>query len=843
MGAFGLIAAPLTPQEALARLGSQNLNAPRKVRGINKTGMKLVHTQKLKNGAAALYVFESAASDATLFLSADDLTAPILGYTDDNSFDSTNIPPQLEYWLGEYARQIEYASEHGVAQTRSVSDIGRHAIAPMCKTQWNQDAPYNNQCPKMGTRAMPTGCVATAMAQVMKYWNYPSNGTGTGICYVPAGADGVTSISLKRPAFDWDNMLNIYEKGKYDDTQANAVAWLMKACGYASQMDYNVGASGTLSRIAGQAMIHNFTYSDKLTYCERDYYTAEEWDNIVYRELETGRPILYGGLSSTAGHEFVCDGYAGNGYYHFNWGWGGMSNGFFLLAALDPGSVGIGGGSGSNGYNMDQDILIGIQPEDSTLPQYNYAPRISQLGIMDEPTVNGRQVSIKVTRNGQTGSWINTGITNFQKAIEFGLSLTPALGTTGNSVFVTLGTTNPAVATTERSPQGGYLVYWNGINAKATANIPANLPDGLYYCEMATRAPYGDTGVYPVLANLKDKHSFFLSSKGGTLSIATSVSPELVIENLDALTAVYYGNYAKFSVTVSNPTNREITQSLIPTISQSGNVILIGDEFEVTVPAGGSVVKEYATSFRVMNGQTAPTSTARLPFGFMDAKFMVPFSYSKTVRFAINNGASYNASFGVVGEEAKESNLSNGKTGMLYELASANDVKLEGEIENLGDYFGYGIVMQLTSLDNTAQPLVTTMMNPVTILTDYLEKGKFSGSFSFPNCEVSKQYIMQLYLMAAGGMKEMNADPKYVSFKASSVGDVEDEEGVIFDRVSRKFSICAEAASVEIYDVTGRKVASVENSSSISVPSSFAGIGVVVVRTAEGKVLSTKFCI
>ena len=131
-------------------------------------------------------------------------------------------------------------------------------------------------------------------------------------------------------------MIDSYN-GSYTDEQAAAVAYLMKACGYSCDMAYTPNSSGALSINAAKALFENFKYNPNLQYLNRDYLSATEWENIIYAELAAKRPVLYGGRSSSVGHEFVCDGYDGNGYFHFNWGWGGMSDGYFLLDALNPG--------------------------------------------------------------------------------------------------------------------------------------------------------------------------------------------------------------------------------------------------------------------------------------------------------------------------------------------------------------------------------------------------------------------------------------------------------------------------------------------------------------------------
>ncbi len=174
-------AKPITPDEALSRLKSANPKMA--VPARSGKARELAHTTLTEKGNPAVYIFNQGENDGYLVLSADDIAYPLLGYADNGHAVEGNLPPQLEWWLSEYARQIEYANEHGISAETPKINIDRRstmtAIAPMIKTKWDQVEPYYNQCPMVGTNRTYTGCVATAMAQVLKYWNYPEVGTGS----------------------------------------------------------------------------------------------------------------------------------------------------------------------------------------------------------------------------------------------------------------------------------------------------------------------------------------------------------------------------------------------------------------------------------------------------------------------------------------------------------------------------------------------------------------------------------------------------------------------------------------------------------------------------------------
>ena len=170
----------------------------------------------------------------------------------------------------------------------------------------------------------------------MNYWKYPERGKGT-ITYTASTIQKRLSMNFAAKAFDWANMLDRYEAGQYDDTQAGAVAYLMKACGYAVKMDYGTDSSGALAMNVANALTRYFDYDGNIDYQLRQYYSSTEWAEKMYANLRDVGPVIYGGGSMIGGgHSFICDGYSSDGYFHFNWGWTGMSNGYFKLEGLNP---------------------------------------------------------------------------------------------------------------------------------------------------------------------------------------------------------------------------------------------------------------------------------------------------------------------------------------------------------------------------------------------------------------------------------------------------------------------------------------------------------------------------
>lgn len=352
LGGISLMnAAPVSPEQAkaiAASFGREQAMAKQRV-PRKASEMKVAYTAA-SEGSNCYYIINSPASEGFTIISADDRLPQVLGYTDRGDFDPENIPCNMKWWLESYRSEIAWFLSHPEAQQAQDASrakailAGKPEVAPLTKTTWNQSTPYNNLCPIDGTTGQRsvTGCVATAMAQVMKVYNWPVNPTGD-----------VGNYNFEGKTYQWDKMLDSYS-GSYTDEEARAVALLMRGCGAAVEMNYSSQASGAYSFNVGKAWHYHFGYDASMRFQMRDYFSQSEWNEMVYDELAAGRPVYYSGQSAEGGHAFVCDGYAKNGYFHFNWGWGGYQDGYFRLYALNPTAGGI--GSYEGGYNSDQAI-------------------------------------------------------------------------------------------------------------------------------------------------------------------------------------------------------------------------------------------------------------------------------------------------------------------------------------------------------------------------------------------------------------------------------------------------------------------------------------------------------
>ena len=364
-------AAPVSREQAL---GEARAFLLKNVQG--KSGMKLAPArQSLTIGAAdeAYFIFNVGSGQGFVVVSADDRTPAVLGYADEGTFDVATCPAPLRSFLDGYAAEIRMLdAQTGQTAPRRVTI--KRAISPLLQTIWDQSDPFNRACPiffnveKYGMTV--AGCVATAMSQVMKYWQWPEATKATIPAYTCAVEfTGLGHISVPEvPAgtkFDWDNMLYEYI-GTETDEQISAVATLIAATGASVGMDYRSDASGGSSAsnsVVPGAFQKYFNYAASTRHVERSNYLLAEWNELIYNELKQQRVVIMGGQSTGGGHAFVVDGYSSDDYFHINWGWGGFCNGYFLLSVCNPGSsAGVGASNSADGYSMSQDAIIGIEP-------------------------------------------------------------------------------------------------------------------------------------------------------------------------------------------------------------------------------------------------------------------------------------------------------------------------------------------------------------------------------------------------------------------------------------------------------------------------------------------------
>ena len=311
-----------------------------------------------EEASSTLYIFNADEQQGFVIIAGDDRVSPVLGFSQQGTFDADEMPPALLEMLDCYHRQIEALGQGAQA---APSHISGSAIAPMVKCQWSQSSPYNSMMPYLNNSQCVTGCVTTAMAQIMYYYKYPAQATQT----IPSYTTRTNSIympSLNPTLFKWSDMQDNYLTNNTTSSAAVAVATLMKYCAQGAQIDFKDGVSSGYSINVLSALINYFGYKASGKYHMRDRYSAQEWESLIYSELAANRPVYYSASKLTGGHAFVCDGFDGNGLFHINWGWNGLSDGYYAISVLNPDAQSTGGADGDYGYLFSQAIITGIEP-------------------------------------------------------------------------------------------------------------------------------------------------------------------------------------------------------------------------------------------------------------------------------------------------------------------------------------------------------------------------------------------------------------------------------------------------------------------------------------------------
>ena len=358
-------------------------------------------------GLSEMYLFCTVDNNGFIIVADDDIATPILGYSTSNGILRDDMPENLTGWLNHYSNEISSARANGyngdqktdelwhklLYSTSSPKTKSTKSVEPLIATQWDQTAPYNNKCPydKNGNgqsvRSV-TGCVATAMAQVLKFWNWPIKGYGskTYTCTTLSPNATTNSISANFDTiYQWNMMPaggTITPTSGWNAQQKSAVALLIFHCGVSVSMGYRYTSSSASSSDIPNALRQYFGYTYNISFKKKSAYTESTWKDMIVAEIDARRPVLYRGEGSdgTGGHSFVCDGYDAEGVFHFNWGWSGSGDGYYPLSSLTPTSTGTGAGLGD--FTYDQGAVFGIMPGIQTNNSFSVNNTVVQGGTL-----------------------------------------------------------------------------------------------------------------------------------------------------------------------------------------------------------------------------------------------------------------------------------------------------------------------------------------------------------------------------------------------------------------------------------------------------------------------------
>lgn len=350
------LAKPITREQAEIRVKNYLNELKHKSHSAyQNTNMRMAPVSPAENNT--YYIFSRGNGNGFVIASGDDRVIPVIGYTDKGDFDIDKLPPNMRDWLENYEKQINLLIQHPDCDIAS-NIPSHHEVPPLLTCNWNQGYPYNTECPISLSRNgfCLTGCVATAMAQIM-YYHHHNNIKATAK-FMPAYNTGEMYVAgiPENSSIDWDNMIDEYTDA-FSYAQAKAVAQLMHYCGVSVQMNYSGSASSANSSDVADALQQFFGYYKTAQLITRSNYSESKWDDLIFNDISQGLPVYMSGDNGNDGHAFVCDGFDGAGRYHVNWGWGGYCNGFFLLNNLLPDSQDYG-----YGYNNNRMAVVGIVP-------------------------------------------------------------------------------------------------------------------------------------------------------------------------------------------------------------------------------------------------------------------------------------------------------------------------------------------------------------------------------------------------------------------------------------------------------------------------------------------------
>ena len=347
-----------TAKKAAKNLYYLRINQVREVK-LSEINLTLAYTETVNN-EPVYYVFNVNENEGFVIISADDIAKPCIGYSFEGPFVTTLQSPSFQYWMGGFRDQIAEAVSQKLPASAEITQewvniltknpviIKSKSIQPLIIHTWDQGWPYNELCPADAAGSgghVYVGCVATAMAQVMKYYNYPATGTGSHTDYY--SGYGNLYVNFANQTYVWENMPNSISASNTE------VAKISYHCGVAVNMEYGPDGSGSITSLIPGALENFFRYSTACQYVQKSSYTQTAWESLLRQQIDNKWPMVYSGSGSDGGHAWNCDGYNAT-EFHMNWGWGGYANGFYTLDNL------VAGGSD---FNTSQSAVINIYPE------------------------------------------------------------------------------------------------------------------------------------------------------------------------------------------------------------------------------------------------------------------------------------------------------------------------------------------------------------------------------------------------------------------------------------------------------------------------------------------------
>lgn len=791
-------------------------NAPARFSVSNtRSSQDALYTEKIGNLNVA-YILSTYGTEGYVILAADDLLPAVLGYSNEGRFDMESIPPAMKYWLSEYARQLEYAEEYGI----EISDRGKisnmPSIPPLCEATWSQSRPFNNNCPIINGSKAPAGCTATAMAQVMYAHKWPIAGSGENT-YISGTTRERMYFDFESTTFDWNNMLPSYSSN-YSEAQGAAVATLLEACGNAALMSYGASASGAYPYDAVYGMVKFMGYDKSAVKLNRDYYASDTWNDMVYSELSEGRPVIYGGYDSSYqnGHTFVVDGYGGDGFYHLNWGWGGMSNGYFLLTALNPSQQGT-GGSGS-GYNYRQDAIFNIMParEDS-----DYQLEVMWYGPFD--TVNKAYTSVgNVDFIVGNDGWFE-GFTLEDTNAIMGVKLIPKEG--GDTVFY------PAA---EFDFPSHYGEYETKTYNKFTIPVSDFPKEGDFIVIPA----YKHNGsVKDVAVKVGETTSFIMTCSARGVKFEYPESDRtLTADNIEPIGKLYSGKPCKVKADIHNSGEEYLGMVKAGFENAEGQVRTWLDGVPVNLTDGESVTVTFSGVLNSYN-TTLPAGKYKLNIFDEAGESICPNPINVEVIEAPSGKPVFDIYLDI-------SNCEYGDGSSLNPYLIGDEIDLEVKVDVSSGLFEDVVALYAYYSDNTDLDFSGNSVSYKSFFVAPEESQTETFQLGTSNFELDRT----AYIRAYGWNGDWSAASLgwigrsvYVKRTASGVSSIEDGKSTLYPNPAVDFTTVESASvirNIEVYSLTGLRMLEVSGNGSESLDINVSGLQsghyIVIVNTANG---------
>ncbi len=615
----------------------------------------------------------------------------------------------------------------------------------------------------------------------MRYHSWPAKGTGSNSY---SWNSGTLSLDFSTVEFDWANMLNTYGSDA-TAAQEKAVATLMYAAGISVSMDYTPSESGAAAVVVPAAMVNYFNYDKGIRYMARDYYGLQDWEDIVYNQLVEYGPVQYSGQSNSGGHSFVCDGYSTDGYFHINWGWGGMSDGYFLLTALNPESQGIGGST--SGYNFNQSIVANVSTPKTGSQMYPNLMFDGNFTVRQQSATPGSEIEI-------SGPVYNFSIGNLS-------------GTPGIKITASDGTVTYAAGTSFSD-----MPALHGLSGYEVT-LPSQIADGTYTLTPAFLTTAKTWQDIPV--KISDISSVTMTVSGGTCYFSDGSTPTIEVSGITASTPFYFGSKFMINATLTNSSEEEFYGTIAAAfVDDSGNLTMTGEEYPVDLQAGESMPMEYFSTLSTPVSGYSP-QTGEYTLYFINTATYQPVSEGMTV--TVN--AKVSTSISVTDLHLKD---------RVTTDVDKNNLNFEATVNCSAGYFGGTLTVAIFPYDTSGGSVSSVdALSSEPLFIQAGESGTMTATGSFPTGEAGKTYGAAVF----NGSTQLSDMALFtLSSQTGIVAAETPTVGVYPNPTADILNVSVQAKEIIVFNTAGAEVIRATDCNSLDLSAQPAGIYFVKVK-------------